>query len=190
MVAKDGALALGVIMILIFAVMAGLYYFDLGLTPKSGPYFLELHVSAGSPASAAVRAVQVVEWEYNPLNVTNSVVVLPKWSEVLGITGEGCISGWPMGVGLLKGYYVEGNVSRGRLVPYPFMFSCPAALIVLQSLAFFPRSSTAVATTNFGTPTWDMRQTLTYQSLAAGEYTVVACDEWGHLAFAYFSVAA
>jgi hypothetical protein len=156
------------------------------ITPTDQSH-LELHATA-SPYMGSAQNINATIWEINTLQSTNDIEVAPSWSGILGIAAQGCTTGWPMGIGLLKGHYVASNVSQGQLVSYPFMFSCPGAQITLQSLAFMPDSSTAIATTNFGTPTWDVSQSFVYQNLNPGNYTVVACDEWGHTAFAYFTV--
>lgn len=56
-------------------------------------------------------------------------------------------------------------------------------------MSFLPKSSAAVSTTNNGTPSWDISQSFVYENLSPGNYTIVACDEWGHIAFAYFTIA-
>jgi len=149
--------------------------------------YLQLHATAG-PYMGSHQNLNATIWEVNTLQSENRVEVAPSWSGTLGISAQGCVQEFPIGLGLLEGHYVASNVSQGQLVPYPLVFSCPASLIALKSLTFQPNSSMAVATTNFGTPIWDISQSFVYQNLSPGEYTVVACDEWGHTAFAYFSV--
>ena len=80
----------------------------------------------------STQNANVTIWEVNVLQTTNKVEVTPSWSGTLGISAQGCIGGWPMGLGLLKGHYVASNTSQGQLVPYPFEFSCPSALIILH----------------------------------------------------------
>ena len=131
----------------------------------------------------------VTIWDNNTLAENNHVAVASDWA-ISGIDGGGCVRNWPLGIGLMKGHYAASNVSQGQFVDYPFFWNCPGELIVLQSLTFLPHNSTAIAKTNFGTPSWNILQTYTYQNLEPGEYTVVACDEWGHIALAYFSMTA
>ncbi len=170
---------------LIIAVTGGFNY----IQPKSLPSALELHVSVDTKMVVKGQSVAVDIWENNTLPEKNNVAVATNWG-IADLTVYSCVRGWPIGMELLKGYYVTSNVSQGTLVFYPFISSCPAALIILQSLTFLPDSSMVVATTNFGTPTWDIRQTFTYQNLNSGEYTVVVYDEWGHQALAQFTVTA
>ena len=166
--------------------------FEMVTSSRNSPTFcvqsyLRLYATASSFGSST-QNINATIWEVNTLHSTNEVDVAPNWSGVLGISAQGCFQGWPMGQGLLKGHYVASNASQGQLVPYPFTFSCPAEPIILRSLTFQPNSTTAIATTNFGTPTWDINQSFIYQNLSPGEYTIIACDEWGHTVFAYFSV--
>lgn len=177
------ALVLVIIAVLGVATAAALYYSQ----KASDAAALNLQVSV-SPVVGSGQVLTANLWINNTLSTNNSVTVASDWP-LQGLT-SGCITGYPLRVGLLTGHYAANNVSDGQLVPYPFVFGCPGVQIILQSLTFLPHSSTAVAKTNFGTPTWDINSTFTYQNLSAGEYTVVAGDEWGQIAFAYFSVTA
>jgi len=196
------ALALAIIAVLAVATVAALYHPQ----QNSDPAALNLQVSV-SPAVGSGQSLAVTAnlWLNNTLSKNNFVTIhyqktagrptASGWP-MEGLT-TGCVAGYPLGIGLLAGHYAANNVSDGQLVPYQFVFGCPGDQIILQSLTFLPHSSTAVAKTNFGTPTWDISSTFTYQNvgpggytLVAGEYTVVAGDVWGQIAFAYFSVAA
>jgi hypothetical protein len=178
-------LLVGAIIALVIVVVAGLYYLQTQGTPSA----LETHVSVSPMVATSGENVAVTIWDNNTLAENNHVAVASDWA-ITGLSDNGCVSGWPLAIGLLKGNYMASNVSQGQLVQYPFSWSCPAAQIVLQSLTFLPHNSTAIAKTNFGTPTWNILQVYTYQNLEPGAYTVVACDEWGHLTLAYFSVTA
>ena len=158
-----------------------------GTTIRSDPSALEIHILVyPNPYFYGGESYDADVWEFNPLSVMNNVSTAANW-EPRGLVGEGCDPGWPVGVELLKGHYAAGNLSLGSTVLQNLTFSCPSAIIATRYLAFLPNSSSAIIKGPYPSGTVTTRRTWTYNNLAAGEYTVVARDEWGHVALGYFT---
>jgi len=183
-------LILVITLVLIIALVSLSHPMEPMETLTSDPSGLQVNVSVNSTIVEAGHSFTVDIWETNNFWM-NNVSTAAHWAVSLVVYP--CVRGWPLGVGLLPGHYVAANLTeKGDWVPYPLGWHCPANTTRLYYLFFSPQSSKATVKTDAGTQTWDVRQTITFTQMtytfSAGQYTVVAGDEWGHLAFAYFDV--
>ena len=170
-------------------------YFDVGAAPGTGttsdPSALELRLSVyPNPYYQGAPSYDVDAWEFNPLLMMNNVSTISNWAPS-GVYAGGCDPGWPVGVELLRGHYAAGNLSAGVPVPLNFTSSCPSSITPTRYIAFLPNSSSAIIKGPYPSGDFSTRRTWSYYyyQLGAGEYTVVARDEWGHVALGYFSMA-
>ena len=172
-------------------------YFDVktmtipGTGAASDPSALELRASVyPNPYYYGAPSYDVDVWEFNPLPVMNNVSTVSNW-EPNGVYAGGCDPGWPVGVELLRGHYVASNLSGASPVLLNFTSTCPSSIIPTSSLSFLPNSSSAIIKGAYPDDASPTRRTWTYYyyELGPGDYTVVARDEWGHMAFGYFAMA-
>lgn len=163
-----------------------------GTSAVSDPSALELHIAVyPDPYYVGAQAYSIDAWEFNPLSVTNNVTTVPNWAPPAVFVG-GCDSAWPMGVEVLRGDYVAGNLSSGTQIQLTYTSSCPSGGgIPTRSLDFLPHNSSAIITGGFAYNPNPTRRTWAYyySELGVGGYTVAAMDEWGHIALGHFTVA-
>ena len=161
------------------------------------PSSLQVYVSANFSIIEGSQALVAGVWEESTLPANTNVTVASDWSPLLGnLTVAGthplglavpCAQGWPTGIGLMQGHKAIDNLSQGKFIT-PWVYSCTTALVVFTYFIFSPNNSTVVAGVNKGTETVNISQIVTSNGLESGTYTVIGGDEWGHIAFAYFSV--
>ena len=170
---------------------------------------LRLLLSISSSWSSGVTVNATVD-DYNTLASTNNVTVANEWVVALsGMNGLPCWqNSYPVGIAIARGYYTASNVTSANfldLVNPNATFACPGYFSAFGDVAgyvFQPMSdmaasygcvavrpcltqevSTGVTVTGY----WGQSGTFTY--FPRGTYTVLAEDEWGNLAIAYFTVA-
>lgn len=103
-----------------------------------------------------------------------------------------CTLGWPLGVGVLRGYYTTDNYTLGSPVSLPrLVFACP--LIAYSPPSYFllqSHGSTAVVRLSESLAEWDLRIVMPFGGSYAetGVYTAVAADEWGDVVVVHFRV--
>lgn len=179
------SLAFVLIIVLTVAITGALYLEQ----PKPATSYLHVHVSV-SPAIVPYGqgAVLLTFWETNSLPQENNVSVAPYWARG-NFSWYPCFANWPLGFQVVQGHVAINNYTSAKLVEHYITAYCQLSPAVFQSFAFLPDSSVAVTrSTSQFTRTWDTKTNTTYTGLAPGEYTAIAADEWGHYAFAYFSV--
>jgi hypothetical protein len=176
-----------------------------GVTVTSGPTSssvssadglrLTLQISSASVGQGGSVTINVTETNTNdsPLNKSAS----NGWA-VSGLRMSECYSSvYPFGVAVYEGHYTGQNVSEAKpLNLYPLV-PCPLLIRYISGYYFQPSSDMAVVLPGSGPGmamasglsakgNYTAGSSLTY--FAPGEYTVVAGDEWGSLAFLYFTV--
>jgi len=161
----------------------------------SSPSALEVYVNTNTTGMGPVQQTLASVWENNTLPLINNVSALSDYA-IPNLSFSPCAGGFPLEMGLLQGHYGMGNFSEGQFVS-PIVFSCTTDYADYQYFVFSPLNGTAVAhgvqtqpSGPFSERLADVSFNYTYTGLGPGEYTVVGGDEWGHVAFAYFSVAA
>lgn len=113
-----------------------------------------------------------------------------------------CVVGMPFGVALLDGNYYLQNLTISKQLPLyqDGIYHCPMERYdKVNAYVFEPSSSNATLETPAGNFTSEIRYSLSvngfysptndFQALANGEYTIVAGDEWGHIALQHFTVS-
>ena len=156
---------------------------------------LELWISRTSLLPGDALSINISE--YNTLNGINNVSAETNWPMndlQLGSCGH---SIYPFGIAILSGVYAANNISDATQLQIFPNEPCPLFLILVTGYLFQPLNDTAVILPGNTTPVFmDSQISLTgvysngtQRSFPAGEYTVLAGDEWGDIAFQYFNIS-
>lgn len=172
---------------------------------------LRLYLST-TPSSVTGANVSVSADVYNPSSATANVTSANDWAVPLNWTnGAPCgDSGQTVGFAIAQGYYTSSNVTAARLldlVNTSAMYMCPVYFGYGSATGFLfqPMSDSGSSYGCIGvSPCLNGSATATYDSIPLtvsgyyqgsafmafprGTYTVLAEDEWGALALAYFDV--
>ena len=157
---------------------------------------LELMVSTNATVVPPGDSIQVNLSEFNSLSAANNVSAAHDWptSVALGLCENIYVQ--PFGVAVYSGHLDEQNLSHGeRLDIFP-PTACPQYVRLVTGYEFQPMSDLAVVLPGSGAMpsplVGSVNVGMSYSSqgepLPPGSYTIVAADEWGTLAFAYFTV--
>ncbi|MGH2612037.1 MAG: hypothetical protein ACRDFB_03185 [Rhabdochlamydiaceae bacterium] len=144
------------------------------------------------------------------LNNTSSIplklMAKDSWAYPNLSLGGQCGLRSPIGIAILHGYYTEKNMTQGKALPiFGTIFEVSCAIpTTIQSYVFEPSSSYAYKSScnTWGNElscggigneaahlevngTWNDGKT---QPFAAGVYTLIGGDEWGHVAIRHFTV--
>ncbi|HKT22104.1 MAG TPA: hypothetical protein VJR06_05810 [Nitrososphaerales archaeon] len=157
---------------------------------------LSLQISTASDRVGGTVMINVSETNTNPSPLNESAA--HDWA-VVGLRMDMCYASvYPFGVAVYPGHYTEQNVSSAKPVNLYPVVPCPLLIRYITGYYFqrssnmalvLPGSGSSIAMTSgvaaAGNYTWGY--SLSY--FTRGPYTVVAGDEWGALAFLYFTVA-
>ncbi|MDV3277269.1 MAG: hypothetical protein LYZ69_02235 [Nitrososphaerales archaeon] len=163
----------------------------------TSPYGFTLNINLNTTSLSGTEEVSISGWANNTsseiLNATaaNQWAVSPNylWTRI-------CTNGWPIGVGLMRGYYTFDNYTLGTFVPLVRpMIACPVSMYTPSSFLMQPHSSLAIVRLNGSLAEWNLSTTLTYgnppyMSQLSGVYTAIAADEWGDVAIVHFRFSA
>jgi|GEM_PF-625201 len=145
--------------------------------------------------------LEVTVSDYNPSSVALN------FSKGSGWAVDGLATGWcpslnlPVGIAVFQGRYTSANVSQATPLRIFPKVICPMVIRYITGYLFQPMSDNATVLPGSGeTPMMaEVAVSGTYGTTGSGldqltpfshgTYTVVAGDEWGNLAFAYFVVA-
>ncbi len=159
------------------------------------PYGFALSVTLNETQLGPGRYVSIIALMNSTSSQIENVTAQSAWAvDPSHLWGRLCTSGWPMGIGLMQGYYSEGNFSRGTLIR--LLQPLVLCLVLRGTPSYFllqPHGSKTVASLN-GTPEfWDLQTTLDFGSGSLGQgqrlggvYTVVVADEWGDVVLLHF----
>jgi len=150
----------------------------------------------------------------NNVTAEDSETANGNWTVRIGnLDGAPCWSDdWPLGFAIASGHYTSANITTAKfldLVNPGVTYSCPlyVGYGTPAGYAFEPMSDTATTygcigepcltgsvATGVEPPSWSpvtgyWNQGGAFTSFPRGTYTVVAADEWGEVAIAYFAVA-
>lgn len=165
----------------------------LSFTPS--PLGFNLFVAVNSTRITAGQAISVSAWVENTMDRINNLSASNRWP-VGPLWTEPCTSGWPIGIGVMQGYFTMDNVSAGR--PLTLSYLAPRCPVSAYFPAFFlvqPHGSRAIVKLASGVQQWDLNTTASFTGYltAQGEtfpfrgvYTVVVADEWGDIALTHF----
>jgi hypothetical protein len=169
------------------------------LTNKSAEGLLvRLELNVSRIASGATVGINVSDYNSSPLELNLSKE--SAWALDGLSTGECPSLYYPFGIAVFQGRYTSANVSEAvplRIFP---AVPCPMLVRYITGYQFQPMSDNATVLPGTGevpmatgvsvSGTYDASgsQLKWLTPFAPGTYTVVAGDEWGNLAFAYFIV--
>lgn len=159
------------------------------------PYGFDLGVRINATQLGPNQYLEISAWVNNTSSQILNVTAGSNWPlDENGLWGKLCTSGWPIGIGVMRGFYTNYNYTLGTLVPLPRpLVSCPVSSATPQYFLIERYSSEAIASVNGTLERWDLQSNLVFGSTAFGHdrlegvYTVVAADEWGDVAFLYFT---
>ena len=160
------------------------------------PFGFVMHLEINSTSIPQGGGILLTGWlnssssSYEPINASDSWAFSQDQ-----LWGRVCTSGWPIGLGLMRGHYTQDNYTLGTLIriPQPLM-NCPFQPGTPSTFLFNPHSSEAVVTIS-GTPAlWVIQSALGFgrdasgNQLSPGVYTAVLADEWGDVLATNFLV--
>ncbi|MDG6898173.1 MAG: hypothetical protein JRN24_00400 [Nitrososphaerota archaeon] len=157
----------------------------------ASPFGFTLNLKTNSTSLNPGSAVLITSWLNSTSPQLTNVTAASEWPiGPAGLWIRPCVAGWPLGIGLMQGYYTSDNFTSGTLLRIPTpLSSCP---VPAQGPSFFilkPFSTSALVVTGGSGVTMDLASTLTFRSGTApspGVYTVVAADEWGDAVLVHF----
>ncbi len=160
-------------------------------------YGFRLNLLLNGTQLAAGHGISVTAWLINTSSGINNVTAASQWPvSLLGLWTRICTNGWPVGVGVMPGYFTTDNYTRGSLIRVPSpLLACP---ILRDTPAFFlmqPKGSTAIVRLNGVLSDWNLTSTFALGSVqlarnqSGGVFTAVAADEWGDVAIAHFRIS-
>ncbi len=160
-------------------------------------YGFRLTILLNATQLASNGGVAVTAWLNNTSSETNNVTAASQWPAGLqGLWTRICTNGWPLGVGVMPGYFTQDNYTRGSLIRVPVpLIGCPVSIYTPTFFLMQPGSSTAIVRLNGVLSDWNLTTTLSLGSAqlsrnaGSGVFTAVAADEWGDVAIAHFRIA-
>lgn len=160
------------------------------------PFGFVMHLTINSTEVRTGGGILLTGWLNNTSSSIENVTAASSWAvNQNGLWERLCTSGWPIGLGVMKGHYTQDNYTLGTLVPIPRpLVDCPVFANTPNYFLFEPHSSKALVTIG-GTPAlWNIetsfgfRQYLGGYGLQSGVYTAVLADEWGDVLTTNFFV--
>jgi hypothetical protein len=170
------------------------------------PSGFTMHLTLNSTTLAPTAEVLLTGWVNSSSDSIENVTVANSWAFPQGGLWErGCSTGWPIGLGVMKGHYTQDNYTLGALLQLKRpLTGCPASSPPSYFL-FYPLSSKALADTRAGPSLWVLQTSLTFgegslqptsssgseapNELLSGVYTAVLADEWGDVLTTNFLVS-
>jgi hypothetical protein len=138
-------------------------------------------------SSGAVNITGVVE---NASGEILNVSSLSSWSvSPTNLARRPCTSGWPLGVGVMRGYLTPENYSLGSLVSLSGHSLCPLPVAGPSSYLIQSHGSIAIVKLGPSLAQWNLETSLAFNPSAGGTYTAVVADEWGDIVLTHFRVA-
>ena len=165
-------------------------------TSTTGQNSLELELGISRTSLHPGVTFSINANEYNTLNGLNNVSTEANWPMndlQLGSCGH---SIYPFGIAIFGGVYAANNISEAtQLQVFPDL-PCPLFIRQITGYLFEPVNDSATILPGNTTPvSMDTQISLsgfysngTQRSFPTGEYTVLAGDEWGDVAFQYFNI--
>ena len=164
-----------------------------------GGLLVRLELNSSRITSGATVGINVSD--YNPSTMELNLSKESAWA-LDGLSTGGCPSlYYPFGIAVFQGVYTSANASQAvplRIFP---VIPCPMLVRYITGYLFQPMSDNATVLPGTGEVPMATGVSVsgTYYTpgiqlngltpFTPGTYTVVAGDEWGNLAFAYFAVA-
>jgi len=193
------------LVVIVIVVIAGLLlpaYFGFGGTlPTStfaySPDGLTLNISLNTTRAFTPSGLRISIW-INGTSGIESVTARNSWAvDQSRLWEKLCTTGWPIGVGVMHGYYDQYNYSSGTLLLLKPFFSsfteCVTSIAVPQYFLVQPQGSLAIASINGSFESWNLvttfvigKDSFVQSPQTGGTFTVVGADEWGDVAVLHF----
>ena len=196
---RNVSVLLFVVVIVVISSLVLTTYF----TPTSGPVTSTL---VYSPIGITLSMKLNVTSAFNPSGV-NITLWINGTSSIESINAQDswvlpssllwtppCEQGWPIGIGVMHGYYDIYNYTSGTLLflKKPIFYCPPEASP--QSFIIQPRGSEAIVNFTGSFERWNLQSTLvlgtatfTHIQKVGGSFTVIGADEWGDAVFLHFN---
>ena len=168
------------------------------------PFFgFTLHLDLNTTTPASSGHVLITGWLNSTSSSLENITTSNSWPLGLsGLWGKICTSGWPIGVGVMKGHYDQDNYTLGKLLPIP-QPACPSQSEVPSYFILEPHSSKALVDIGGSPQYWIIQTDYTFgytlnaglpegagpNQLPTGVYTAILADEWGEVVTANFLVS-
>lgn len=159
------------------------------------PYGLSLTIRLNGTKPAAGEGETVTAWLNSTSSQVSNITAATSWPMgPQGLWTKTCTNGWPLGVGIMAGYYTTDNYSLGSLIQVPMpLLNCPMMMGTPGFFLMQPHGSTAIVKVNGALADWNLTTTFGVggshlSSQRGGVYTAIAADEWGDVAVAHFRV--
>ena len=160
----------------------------------TSPYGFTLNLGLNTTAVPSGGAVSISAWLNSTSPQIESVSAISSWPiGPAGLWTKTCTAGWPLGVGVLEGYFDSSNYTEGALVQIPGpLINCPNEAPVPTSFILQPFNSNALVESGGSAKMESLQSALTYAPRSPilqqhGAFTVVAIDEWGDVAVVHFT---
>ena len=154
-----------------------------------------MHLQVNTTAVSSGGGVLLTGWVNSSSSSIEDINASNSWALNQGeLWGKICTSGWPIGLGLMRGHYTQDNYTSGALVVIPQPL-CPVQSATPSDFLLRPHSSEALVTINGTAQIWILQTSLAVGSntalahLIPGVYTAVLADEWGDVLTTNFVVA-
>jgi hypothetical protein len=199
---RNTLLVLAVVLLALFAAfVAGPY-----LTPAQNQFQTEGSVASPLGFILSVRltathpapngSLGITAWMNSTSNQIENITSGAAWplnpSYLYGAT---CTPGWPVGIGIMKGFYSSDNYTQGTLIDVALLQPCPRPHPPPSYFLLQPHGSSAVVNLNGTLQFWNLSSTLVLGPgspnktiLTAGTYTALTADEWGDVVISHFVV--
>lgn len=169
------------------------------------PFGFTLHLQVNSTSPSPGSRVFVMGWLNSSSASIENVTAANRWAlNQNGLWGRICTSGWPIGIGFMKGHFTQDNYTLGTLIPLPRpLVSCPVLATTPGYFLLEPHSSKALVDLGGKPQYWTIQTSYAFgyayqeglpggngsNQLPTGVYTVVLADEWGDVLTTNFRVA-
>jgi len=151
-----------------------------------------LHLQINSTSVSPGGGLLISAWLNSSSDSIASINASDSWGVgPAGLWTKPCTVGWPIGIGVMSGHYIQDNYTLGTLLPVPLPEEqCPAQPGVPGSFLLGPLSSKAVVDLNGTLKYWVLQSVYQVSTgqLPAGVYTAVLADEWGDVLTTNFIV--
>ncbi|HEV2137556.1 MAG TPA: hypothetical protein VGR53_01805 [Nitrososphaerales archaeon] len=162
---------------------------------SDSPFGFTLHLRINSTSVPHAGAILLTGWVNSTSSSIENVTAANAWGLPQGkLWGRICTTGWPIGLGVMKGHYTQDNYTLGTVIPVPQpLASCPVQPSPPRYFLFEAHSSNALVTIGGNTVTWRIQTELSFSGFQistqqSGVYTAVIADEWGDVLTTNFLV--
>lgn len=159
------------------------------------PFGFTLHLEVNATSPSPGSRVLLTGWLNSTSGSVENVTAADSWAlNQNGLWGRICTSGWPIGLGIMRGHYTQDNYTLGTLIPLPRpLVACPLQAGAPAYFLIESHSSKALVDIGGAPQVWTIQTSYAFgyapNQLAAGVYTALVADEWGDILTTNFLVA-